>query len=291
MVITTKKLSAKKTLYLEKYNNFSDFINTVERRNTDAPRSTHNDMRNLISDPSWVGVKSWDEVKSLILNGYDAPVKKLNAAFIKEVNNLNERQAKVMVNDVAGYVVNVPAYLKGLPQHMINIKKTTKKYKILNILIEGGVSCDVSASKLTDQFAKILAKIALLEKSGYRCRIELLNTFAAGEGSWQFKGQKIAPAFKVLLKSESQPFDIKRIAFPIVHPAMLRACGFAWENSIPEIDYNSYHVSGLGKPLTRNNFPELYDKFIAASVENNSKNICVNYYNTKELDDLIKEGR
>ena len=56
---------------------------------------------------------------------------------------------------------------------------------------------------------------------------------------YDFNGNQTIVGCNILVKSENQLFDVKRLCFPLVHSAMSRLFGFAWENSLPIKD--NYH--------------------------------------------------
>lgn len=155
------------------------------------------------------------------------------------MDTLDNKRVVKQFNDVVGFMPIVPMAIMNLPVCMINTRQTTKKQKVVKFLIDRTFNCNVNSDDAIRYFSKVLARISVLEKNGYRCRIEMLQTYTRSDWS------RTKAMFSMLVKSENQLFDIKRMAFPIAHTSMFRTFGFAWENSLP-IDYRSYHQSGLG---------------------------------------------
>jgi len=196
-------------------------------------------------DPSFTEIKNAEQAKDLLLNGWDKPVEEIKQKLSSEINKLlSDRIKQTIFNDVYGYIPNVPNAVMGLPKAMINVKKDTKKQKVIKFLIDTTVNCGTNSSQMTEFFTKVVARIALLEKKGYRCRIEIFNQYA------EPNEKKTIVACAIKVKDEKQLFDIKRMSFVISHVGFFRVFGFAWEDCVKDsVDYDDYHCYGLGQAL------------------------------------------
>ena len=243
MRIVQKKLENEKAkLYYEQFENYQEFLKIVESRDRDNAHGEHTLKDNFERGKRWTGVKDYEEARNLLINGWDAKVDFLKKQFETASKELDEKTVVKTFSDVVGFMPIVPNVIIGLPNCMLNNRTETKKSKIIKFLIDTTVSCSEDSDDMIKYYSEVLARIALLERKGYRCRIEILQPFTDEDNS------DTKACFSVLIKSENQPFDIKRMAFPMAHTAMFRGFGFAWENSLP-IDYDSYHCSGLGVPM------------------------------------------
>lgn len=274
-------------LYVEKFDNYQDLIKTINDRQPEAA----NKMRN-IDMGSWTGVDDWKKANDLLQNGWEAPVKEINKRFDNAMNKTIEKRRMAQFANVQGFCPIVPNALRNLPNSMIDLKRDVKKTKILNFLIIIDRACRNSTDEIEKKMVEQLSAIAKLERDdGYRCRISVLATFCSGTPK---SGTNIAGIVKV--KDESQPFDIKRLSFPIVHAAMLRAFMFAWEGTVNakdalNCDYGEYHESGLGKSF------EYWDEsrrkeFSDAVTDVNEKTIVLHFYSDveKEINGIKKGG-
>ena len=264
----------KDNIYYEQFNNYQEFVKIVEERDTTNSHGDHSLVRNANRGEDWCGVKSYQEAKDLLIKGWDAKVEYLKQQFNEASKQCDEKKVVKQFSDIVGFTPIVPNVLIGLPNCMINRKIEVKKTKIIKFLIDTDVSCGVSSNEIIEHYSKVLARIALLERKGYRCRIEIFQAYTEEDSD------KTRAMFSVLVKNESQPFDIKRMAFPMAHTAMFRVFGFAWENSLP-IKYSSYHHGGLGVPMyhwRKNN----RDKILNSVQNGNEKVVYISYKSNLE---------
>lgn len=240
---TIKFGSITNKLYYEQFNSYDEYWKIVEnRQKTNAHDYNHN-LDHICDKNSWVGCSSYQEAKDLLVKGWDAKVEYLKQCVSKEIGTIEEKRVVKQFNDVVGFMPVVPMAVMNLPNCMIGIKQTTKKQKVVKFLIVMNRSVGYSSNQIIEKMSKVLSRISILEKNGYRCRIEIFGSFHDGDNC----GKTIA-CHSILIKSENQLFDIKRMAFPIAHSGMQRVFGFSWENSLP-IDYRSYHCSGFGRSV------------------------------------------
>ena len=255
-------------LYYEQFSSYDEYWKVVEYREKTNAHDRDSDLNHICDNASWVGCKSYDEAKNLLINGWDENIEYFKKQLSKEVELCDEKKITRTFVDVVGFMPVVANAVMNLPNCMLNQKVDKKKAKVIKFLILMNRSCQYSSKDILDKMSKVLARISVLEKRGYRCRIELFGSFHDGK----YDGKTIV-AHSVLLKSESQLFDMKRMAFPIAHSAMQRVFGFAWENSLP-IDYDSYHECGLGRSIQYWN-TNCKEDLLNAINENNEKIIEV----------------
>ena len=238
----------------------------MERQNK-RPHKTLQEVFNE-NDKSWIGVNSIEQAKDMFLNGWQQNVEKMKIAFKKELDTLEHDSPRKMVNSVAGFVPIVSNAVMGLPNSMIDVRMSPKKSKILNFMVSISKAGYNSAETVISKMSKIFAYIAMLERSGqYRCRISVF-----GKASSPYDTKTLA-TFSVLVKNENQLFDIKRLCFPVIHPAMLRLFSFAWAESLP-LDLYDYYDSGYGTGFEHWNEEHKIDLMNAYN-ENGEKTICL----------------
>lgn len=219
---------------IETFNSSNEMIkvNNSRKQNFGEARTSDCD--------SWRGA-SWNEAINMLQYGWDKPVKQIKSN-IKKLEKQGTMRKITFQNDVIGFAPNVPNAILGLPQSMINSHVSYKKAKVINVMIDPGASCGVSSDRIIEYGSKVIEKLYSLEKAGFRVRIEVL---------YSFNGKEWEPntcAMKYLLKSENQPFDLKRMAFPMAHTAMFRRIAFDWYERLPE----AKELDGYGTPLKNN---------------------------------------
>lgn len=232
MRVVTKKIKfdgKTRDLYYERFGSYQEYLRTLESR---TPYDSDDSLEYLGKhDKSFTGVSSYDEAKKLLVNGWEDKIVEFQKAFKKEVAKCDTKKVVKGFADVVGYMPIVPNAILGLPNSMINSRVEQKKTKVIKFLIGMNRSWSTTPEKIIKTMSKVLSKICVLERSGYRCRLEVFGSFTD-----EHSNRKIA-CHSILIKSENQLLDLKRVAFPLVHSAMQRVFGFGWEGSVPTDNY------------------------------------------------------
>lgn len=266
-------------LYYEQFHSYQEYLQIVEERMKTNSHSVEHDWEHLTSDKKWCGVSNYKEARDLLLNGWDKEVETLKKSISKEIDICDKKQFVKQFSDIVGYVPIVPHVIMNLPNSMINFRKDTKKTKVIKFLIGMNRSWTYSSKEIIEKMSKIFARICLLERQGYRCRIEMIGQ-QSSEGS-----SKTIVAHTVLIKSENQLMDVKRVCFPIVHSAMQRVFSFGWENCLP-LEFEEYHDYGMGVALQYWE-KENRDKVLEAINENGEKLIYISV--DSDIEELFGE--
>lgn len=181
---------------------------------------------------------SYEQAVSWLLN-YD---KHLDM-FKKEIKNLDikistdSKKVKTF-NSVEGYQPIIPNALMGLPNSMVNSKVSYKKNKVINVLVDATYSWHTTEQEVARSYSKQLAYLSLLEKQGFRVRLELGFIFGT-----RFSNK--IHICKILLKNESQPLDIKRLMFGLTNLGSFRLFGWDWYERLPKAE----QIDGYGSPM------------------------------------------
>lgn len=277
-----KKWNGEVKLYHEAYENYQEFYETLMARQSGAHETLEYIMKN--HDASWVGVRSVEEAKELFLHGWERPLEQLKGQVDRELKTLENKRSIRSVNSVCGYMPIIPNALMRLPNSMIDTRRTKVKSKVLRFILMIERACGVSTDEIIRKMSKQLAYIAMLERSGqYRCRLEVC--FVAF-GGLNRNGNKYSTSCSVLVKSENQLFDTKRLCYPVINPSMLRLLMFGWNQSLP-MPKNDYYVYGYGTSFER--WENASKKaFIEAINENNENIICIDL--DTDVEKIMKGG-
>lgn len=143
------------------------------------------------------------------------------------------------VNDVVGFMPNVPNYVLGIPTNMIRDNRIMINSKVLNIFINVSAAWYVDKEDIKKNAAKYVCAINHLEEEGYRC-----NIYAGSAGERANKENLLV----VKIKSDREPLNLAKMAFPLCHPSMLRRLKFKWMETIP-LDFGL----GYGSTITNDN--------------------------------------
>lgn len=153
------------------------------------------------------------------------------------VDTLNKIRRST-INDVVGFMPNVPNYVIGIPNNMIRDNRNIIKSKVINIFISISAAWYISKEDIKKRCAEYVAAINALEEQGYRC-----NVYTGAVGTNYDK--KIYNLLVIKIKSDREPLNLAKMAFPLAHPSMLRRLKFRWMETIP-LDFGS----GYGQSIT-----------------------------------------
>lgn len=183
----------------------------------------------------WAGVENYDEALGLLRNGYQPAVKSLKDKLKIGLQGNGKRMS--FQNSVQGFTPVVPLALKGVPNSMVDMRIKPIKNKVIDVYYDMTVHCGVKSKKIHENGENVLGAILELEAQGYKFNLYAMQTYSDENSS---------DVLVVKIKSSNQPLDIKRMSFPLTHPAFFRVIGFDWYGKTP----NSKYRWGYGHSIT-----------------------------------------
>lgn len=237
-VITTKKVKtgdgAKTfTANIETFESTMECVSMCRERK--YTNSMFEDMPKKKLDVEWYGVKNYEEALKLMNDGWNEKVSELQAT-LKDCKALQAQKRIAFRNEVHGFAPVVPLAILGVPNSMINTAMKPIKAKVISVYYDMTISCGNSAEQLIKNGRKMVEAIVKLENMGYR-----VNLFMTQQYCEPNNGDMLV----IKIKSANQPLDLKRICFPIMHPAMFRVIGFDWYGKFPKGTYRYGYGSNL----------------------------------------------
>lgn len=181
----------------------------------------------------FTGTEDYQDANTLLRDGDGKNAARLRAATAVHVKTLGEGKRSRRFNAVCGGAVNVPAALIGLPKTMIRTERVTfKDSKVLNICYNGTAACDVNKTQITDTAAALMGALMGLEKNGYRINLYLYMGSRRGADSCNMF---------VKIKDSGQYLDLKKTAYPLVNPSMLRRHYLRFVEVVPGLKNSSFY--------------------------------------------------
>ncbi len=180
---------------------------------------------------------SFEEATELFKSGWSDMATKL-VQRLKVVESKTEPTMKPKnVMSMAGYQAIVPMYLNGQPNCMVSKKMTPVKQKVITLNKSIDYNGGVDADKIIEESIKAMQIVKKLEAQGYRCNLNLILGTSAGNQTH---------LLKIRIKSANEKLNVSKLAFPLVHPSMLRRLYFRWIEVFPGVckDY----TWGYGRP-------------------------------------------
>ena len=145
--------------------------------------------------------------------------------------------------NVCGYQAIVPLYLQGVPNNMVDKKMVPIKQKVITLNKSIDYNFGVSSDKIIEESIKAMQIVKKLEAQGYRCNLNIVLGTTAGYGKKE--KQFIV---KVRIKSANEKMNISKLAFPLVHPSMLRRLFFRLIEVYPNVTKD--FTNGYGSPAS-----------------------------------------
>lgn len=188
---------------------------------------------------SWEGVDSYDEAIDLLANGYQPVVEALREE-LKVVPTVGPRFK--FSNEVQGFLPVVPLALKGVPTSMIDMRIRPIKTKVLDIYYDMTANCGKTPEEFVKAGKILLGTVLALEQQGYRFNLYGVQTYWDSHNLAKHSLDVLC----VKIKSSNSPLDLKRMSFPLTHPAFFRVIGFDWQGKSP---ITRYIGTGRGRAI------------------------------------------
>lgn len=201
------------------------------------------------NDYYFTKTRDFSEAVELFKNGWSDMASKL-VQRLKVIESKTEPTMKPKnVMSMAGYQAIVPMYLNGQPNCMVSKKMTPVKQKVITLNKSIDYNGGVDADQIIEESIKAMQIVKKLEAQGYRCNLNIVLGTAAGYPEKQF-------IVKVRIKSANEKMNISKLAFPLVHPSMLRRLFFRFIEVYPNITKS--FVSGYGRPATSSEMRKMF---------------------------------
>jgi len=174
---------------------------------------------------SWEGTETFEEAADLMLNGWSEMAKKLEGKLQAKIKNVSTTKTRKTVYDVVGGNCSVPRYLQGIPTNMINQKTAIKRQPVVTINKNISYAAVVSSEKIIQESIKAFEIVRRIEAGGTRVN---LNIAWSSQDSHNNSFSKERFIVTIRIKNAGERLNISKMAFPLVHPSMLRRLSFRW---------------------------------------------------------------
>lgn len=221
--------------YVHVFDSISDMALFCET----APKSEafQNKCSSVSGSASFTGTKSWEEAIHLFRTGWNEKFKSFSDEYNKCIENRSRLKTKpIPSQSFVGYAPNVPRYLMGLPDNMVNLTRTPTKTKIIDVFVPFSFSASVSDREILRVGSFAVAFVDLIENIDIRTNVYVIQD---GESD----GEHWLCATKI--KTDREHMNMYKMVFPMAHPSMLRRIGFRVVECTPGI--SSHWVSGYGR--------------------------------------------
>lgn len=230
------------------YSSLSEFYDYI--MNTPFNKTfEHHNHSSVTGSKEFTKTYSFEEAVGLLKNGWvDMSTKLIQKLNVADKNLRSNRRPKTILS-VQGYQAIVPLYLNGCPQNMVNSKMVSVKQKIITLNKSVSYSAYTTTKQIEDESVKAMQIVKRLESQGYRCNLNIvLGVF---KGTRRF-------IVKVRIKNANEKLNVSKLAFPMVHPSMLRRLFFRFIEVYPKV--TNVFSYDYGQPVKGGALREFLDK-------------------------------
>lgn len=237
------------TSYIDSFGSLNEFYDYLCNTpfNSAFRWAKHSSTETSAYKTKWTQTESFDEAVLLMKRGWSDMAQKL----VNKLKVLDKKSAMVTkrrsVNSVAGFHPIVPLYLAGVPNSMVSYKMVPVKQKVVNITKLFNYNSGVSSETIIDESIKVLQVVRKLEAQGYSVNVNV--AFGSSSG-----GRNIAAGIRI--KNANERLNISKVAFPMVHPSMLRRLMFRYIEVTPNATKS--YTGGYGAPVQRSEMAEMF---------------------------------
>lgn len=197
------------------------------------------ELSSITGSEEFTKTESFDEAVNLFKNGWTDMANKLVQKLKVIENDVKPMMKPKNTFGVSGYQAIVPLYLQGVPNNMATKKMIPVKQKVVTVNKSINYKCGVTTDQIIEESVKALQIIKKVESQNHRCNLNIVLSTTAGYPKKQF-------VIKIRIKSANERLNISKVAFPLVHPSMLRRLMFRFIEVYPNV--TQHFVRGYGTP-------------------------------------------
>ena len=223
--------------YVREFSSLNDFETYITNTPlNDTFRWTK--LASVSGSEEFTGTHSYEQAVEMFKNGWQSKAEELTKKLKVIQNQVIDAQVQKVIFDVVGFQASVPRYLQGIPTNMVNKKLVPIKQKIVTINKDISYNCGVTTEQIVEASIQTLQLVKRIEAQGIRVNLNLI---------WGVKASGSNEVVKIRLKSANERVNISKLAFPLVHPSMLRRLCFRYLEVAPTITHG--YLYGYGSPL------------------------------------------
>lgn len=230
---------------ITEFNSLNEFYDYSTKTEFNNVFRYSGDRQSTTGTKSFTQTSSFEEAVELFKNGWESKAKELEQK-LKVANQTMKPYTKQRAQyDMVGFQASVPRYLQGIPTSMINKKNVVQKQKVITLNKSVNYSSSYSTNEIMENSIRALQIIQKIEAQGVRCNLNIILGF---KSSSSVDSSSEIHVLKIRVKSANERLNISKIAFPLVHPSMLRRLMLRFLEVSPFVKDRSF-IHGYGYPV------------------------------------------
>ena len=229
-----------KKFVIEKFSSIDEYVKVIGQRKPNTAFAGEDSFSSEKAGKSeFAATATYQDSVALIERGFSEGLDKMLNNHGERISFKARSSRALPASSPVGYAPIVPNAILGLPNSMMSKKIVQMKTKVMSIWYDMGASCGVHSQTILTAGRHMLELIDLLEKQGYRVELNVCAFMCAN---------KEICSSVVKVKTDKQPMNPLKIAYPILHASFLRRQGFKWLETCPKVTDRSL-TDGYGTPL------------------------------------------
>lgn len=226
--ITNKEMS------LEYFSDIYEFANALNRPVNRIFTGREHSQNEKKRKDTFYGTRTYAEADNLLRNGYDEGLR----AIVGAMPNIKaEDHTPITKADVVGHTPHVPHCIIGHPMNMIRTIRQPLIARSINVWFDRSEACDVKAEEMAESARLLIDAVKWLEDHNIRVTVNIISSGICAV-------QKVFCA--VCVKKATALINVRKIAYPMVHPSWERRHCFRWMETSPIVtasDLSDYGFS------------------------------------------------
>lgn len=213
---------------IETFESITAYVNVIGNRPNNSV--FHHKHSSTEGTEDFCGTKNYEESLKLIEIGYKEGLDKINHDGTERINYRAKSARCLPKPGIVGFAPIVPNAIIGLPKSMKAKTTIPHKTKVLSIWYDLTACCGISTSEIAKAGRNVLELINMLELQDFRVELRVMTGYC-GNNQYCFNTVKI--------KTDRQPLNPLKIAYPFTHASFLRRQGFKWLETYPSVTDDS----------------------------------------------------
>lgn len=230
--------------YVTEFSSLGEFFDYVTKTPVNNVFSYSFDQKSKDGNEKFRGTATFEEACDLFKNGWSETTTNLVNRLKAIERTTKPTMKKKQVLAPCGYQAIVPLYLNNCPNNMINNKSVACKNKVITLNKQISYSAIVTKEEILRESVKAFLIIKKLEAIGYRVNLNVVCASLSRR-----EGRRLICKIKV--KNANEKLNVSKLAFPLVHPSMLRRFFIRFVEVTKNVTPG--FRGGYGAPITNDN--------------------------------------
>lgn len=272
----------------ETFNSIEEYMSAIQNRETNKAFSAKRYLSSQKHDMVFCGTYSWEEAQEIFKKGYEEG---LNLILSDEggINLHTQRSRIIRKDDFVGQKPHIVNTIMGKPKTMVRRIKHNIPVKTISLSYNNYPIWHVKTSRMIRAGKNFMALVKFLEQNDFRVEVKVCTPLVtrSRKAQWDYEGAM--PIVK--LKEYKQSLNPLMIAYPLVHPSMIRRHLFRYIETSPYSDMPTM-AEAYGLPYVDNFGTERFrDDLMQANLIDNKQSFFIDWSECETatcIDDMLK---